>query len=437
MRRRGDRVGRAATGAVVAEAHLAGGSVFMLAISPDNRTAAASSWANEVRLVDVDTLALTRRLSGTVAHVWGVDFTGDGSRIVGRIMPSQAGITAQSAVQDLIGAWLVDSDAALRDEQVHTDAVAATAGPAPGILTIVGSDGGIVEFDARKGVSRHLCAGPLRAIRIARAADWIAVGDTDGVLHLYRMTEGGAVAAWSTRVFPASVWALAASPDGTLVVCGDKGQSLAAVSAKDGAIRWTREIPVKESLTPPNRRFVSRLIFLDGGAVVTYAARISDAPRVLFDAADGTVLEGRSIGGGAEADDAVYRRTDGFIYSIGITGKFSIGGPGELDRLQPLARNGGVLCLDAAEERLFVATRDGSVRVVGFDPPLAIARFDGPNGMPLAIAFDDASDALTAVTNRGIARTWFGAVGAPWRASALPPLGELRVLRLWDGGAGR
>jgi hypothetical protein len=40
--------------------------------------------------------------------------------------------------------------------------------------------------------------------------------------------------------------------------------------------------------------------------------------------------------------------------------------------------------------------------------------------MPIAIAFDDERDALTVVTNRGIARTWFGAPPARGAAGEIP-----------------
>jgi WD40 repeat protein len=439
---RDDRIRRydAATGAVVAESHLAGGSVFMLAISPDNRTAAASSWANEVRLIDTETLALTRRLSGTVAHVWGIDFTADGSRIVGRVLPSLEAAKLEGKILECLGAWLVGSDAAVRDDSVHADAVAATAGPEPGVFTLVGSDGAIVEYDAREGATRRLGEGPLRAIRVARAADWIAIGDADGVLHRYELRDGKATASWRSKVFPISFWALAASPDGSVIVCGDKRQSIATVSAADGEVLWTREIPAEGSETPIAARFVSRIVFLDEGRLVTYAARLSGVPRAVFRTQDGAIEPPRSIGVGVEADDAVHRARDGRIYSLGVTGPLFVDAPRAIDQPLPLARNGGVMCLDAAEDRLFVATRDGSVRVVGFDPPLAIARLDAANGMPLAIAFDDSRDALTVVSNQGIARTWFGAtVGRAQRdtASLLPAPDDERTLRLAEESGGK
>jgi len=439
---RDDRIRRydAATGAVVAESHLAGGSVFVLAISPDNRTAAASSWANEVRLIDVETLALTRRLSGTVGHVWGIDFTADGARIVGRVLPSLDAAKAGGNFLEHLGAWLVGSDAAVRDDSVHADAVAAAAGPEPGVFTLVGSDGAIVEYDAREGATRRLGEGPLRAIRVARAADWLAIGDADGVLHGYEIRDGTATASWRSKVFPISFWALAASPDGSLIVCGDKRQSIAAVSAADGGVLWTREIPAEASSTPLAARFVSRILFLDEGRLVTYAARLGGVPHAVFRTRDGAIEPARSIGVGEEADDAVHRARDGRIYSLSVTGPLFVNAPLPSAQKLPLARNGGVMCLDAAEDRLFVATRDGSVRIVGFDPPLAIARLDAANGMPLAIAFDDERDALTVVSNQGIARTWFGAtVGRAQRDTAplLPAPDDERTLRLAEESGGK
>jgi hypothetical protein len=259
----------------------------MLAIGPDNRTAAASSWSNEVRLIDTQTLALTRRLGGSKTHVWGVDFTADGSRIVGRMLP----LAGNPADGEYLGAWLVDSDAAVRDARMQRDAVAACAGPRPGLFTVVGSDGAIREFDTRDGAVRELGRGPLKAIRVARAADWITVGDEMGAVHLYRLRDGArgeptASLAWTAQVFAKSIWALAVSPDGADVVAGDKGQSIAAIAAADGAVRWRREVPVEDLPAAAGRRYISKILFLDDGhrkgELVTYAGRIASAPRAVW-----------------------------------------------------------------------------------------------------------------------------------------------------------
>jgi outer membrane protein assembly factor BamB len=425
-----------ATGVVLGETDLPGGSVFMLTISPDNRTAAASSWTNEVRLIDMDRLAITRRLGGTVTQVWGIDFTADGSRLVGRIAPSP--INPRSEVREIecIGGWLVDSESAVEDRRICGTTVAATHGPEPGCFTLVDSEGGVWEFRAREGTTRRIGTGPQQATRVARSRDWIAVGDRQGVLHFHPLKGGtidpSSTAAWKSQVFPILLAALAASSDGTRIFVGDLDRSVAAVSTKDGTVLWKRETP-EPTTSPEGRRFVSRLVFMDEGRLITYAGRLGGVPRVALRTSDGSVAPNRSIGGGVEAEDAVFRRTDGRVYALGVTGALLVGEPRMLDRSEPLALNGGVLCLDASESRMFVATRDGSMRVVGFDPAFAIARFDSPRGNPITVAFDDEGDAVTVVTNQGIARTWRGATptdslrGTP---AVVPRPDGLRVPRL-------
>jgi len=91
------------------------------------------------------------------------------------------------------------------------------------------------------------------------------------------------------------------------------------------------------------------------------------------------------------------------------------------------------MCRDKAGERFFTATRDGSTRVGGFDPVSELARLESPSGKPLAISFDDASDRLTVVTSRGIARTWSGSSGprdALLDARAVPVPASARAVRL-------
>ncbi|MCX5652853.1 MAG: serine/threonine-protein kinase [Planctomycetota bacterium] len=427
-----------ATGAVIGESYLSGGSVFSLAISPDNRTAAASSWTRQLRLIDIATLAVTRQLGGSLTHVWGIDFTADGSRVIGRIVPLELDAKPNARDVELIGAWPVRSEIAVREHEVCGHTVAATPGPDAGIFTLVGADGGMWEFDSRAGTHRRIGSGPLRGARVARSREWIAVGDMDGVLHFYRLENGLAVESWKTQVFATPLAALAASPDGSLVLVGEQNRSLAAVSAADGRIMWKSEIPFDDCSSPPGRRWVAKILFLDGGRLVTYAGRLAGVPRAVFRTRDGALEPTQSIGGGGESDDAAFRRTDGWIYSLGVTGELHIGEPMRPDRTEQFGLNGGVLCLDAAETRLFVATRDGSTRVAGFEPTMSIARLEGPAGSPIAIAFDDDRDALTVVTNRGIARTWLGAPRAdPARATPTGVAPDLRVPRLRDGLAAK
>jgi len=93
---------------------------------------------------------------------------------------------------------------------------------------------------------------------------------------------------------------------------------------------------------------------------------------------------------------------------LGITGYLNSFRDGEAPDFSAMALNGGVMCTDAAETRLFVAARDGLVRAAGFDPVTSLLRLEAPPGNPLAIAFDDEADELTVVSARGIARTWLG-----------------------------
>lgn len=124
---------------------------------------------------------------------------------------------------------------------------------------------------------------------------------------------------------------------------------------------------------------------------------------------------------------------NGEIYGLGVTGYFTEGTRPIPGAVTQFARNGGVMCRDKAGERFFTATRDGSTRVGGFDPVSELARLESPSGKPLAVSFDDASDRLTVVTSRGIARTWSGSSGprdALLDARTVPVPASARVVRL-------
>ena len=421
-----------ATGDVTASADLPGGSVFALAISPDNRTVAASSWSNQIRLIDAESLAIRQRLSGTRTHIWGIDFSADGSRVFGRVLPLAGG--GNGEFEDFIGGWPVGEEAAVSDSELGHSLEAVAVGPERSRFTAIGVDGALIELDARDGSSRQLGTLPSRCVSIARTDEWVVVGEPTGWVIGFRVTGGTAERAWRTRLFDQSVRALAASPDGTKVFAGENGHRLAALDPRDGSVLWKREIPLPTP--PPNRMMVLRMIPLDEGRAVTFAGHFTNTRRWVFSAADGGIRSDLTTGMAFECDDACFRSAVGRIYGLGITGYITISAGPDADTVEQFALNGGVLCLNRAQDNLFVATRDGAVRVAGFDPLVEIGRLDSPLGDPLAVSFDDDSDSLTVVTNRGLARTWRGSAGQSARTAA-PAVPTKRVPRLREDVSAR
>ena len=104
------------------------------------------------------------------------------------------------------------------------------------------------------------------------------------------------------------------------------------------------------------------------------------------------------------------------------------------------ALNGGVMCRNQAGDRFFTATRDGWTRVGGFDPVSELARFESPSGKPVAISFDEATDSLTVLTSRGIARTWSGSSepnDSLIDARSVPAPASVRIVRLASPSGGK
>lgn len=400
-----------ADGAILSEADLPGGSVFDLAASPDHSVFAASSWSNQVRVIDARTLAITRRLSGSGTHVWGIAFSADGTRLLGRIGPTSTSAKGDLIAIDCLGAWSMgDAPATIRQCSAGTLLQAATAGPRPGLFTAVSADGALLEIDARAGVVRTLAAAgaAANADSIARAGDAAVVGHSDGAVSLFRVDDaaGTARSVWRTRALPGRIGAIGVTPDGGMIAVGNNDHSVGVLDAADGGVRWTAEIPLPKHA--PNRRGVRRPIFLDGGRAVTFAAILAGAERIAYRTSDGAPLPERRGGDAYEWEDGFERRADGRIYMLGITGFLNSFRDGEAPEFSEMALNGGVMCTDAGETRLFVAARDGLVRAAGFDPVTPLLRLEAPPGIPLAIAFDDEADELTVVSARGIARTWLG-----------------------------
>ena len=430
-----------ANGATLAERELWGGSAFELVISPDARTIAASSWSRTVRVIDMDSLAVRDCFSGTHAHVWGIAFSPDGTRIFGRIvLPELAKPGAPKSNADCAGAWIVAGNKAIRSIDTQHRPVVATFGPVPSLFTSATDDGTIYEFDAAQGTTRAL--GVVAGLNtssviysITRSERFIAVGLTDGAVVLLEPREqddglgnerkGGAnataslVERWRVRPGVSGSVTLAFDPKGAMIACGFSGNSAAMLSVADGGVLWTAELPTGDAV--PGRMSVVKPVFEGEQDRVAFATVLSNSPFRLFRAHDGKVLNPNGNSKMAESDVGIWRAEDERFYFLGITGCIFTD-EGHIASTKNIAQDGGVLCTDRAQTRLFTATREAVTRVIAFDPLEEIMRLDSPAGRPVAIGFDDALDQLTVLTSSGVARSWLGRTIAPPTIVARPTL---------------
>ncbi len=399
------------TGATLATKDLSGGTVYDLAISPDNHTVAVSSWARTIRVVDATTLKVVNKLAGTDAPVWGIDFTRDGTRLVGRMTPRLARHGGAPAHEDYIGAWNFDEPApATVTRDLHATLRTATHGPTPGLFTAVTSANDLIEFDAGapNDAPRVHTTLSESASMVTRSNGWIIVGSTAGSVEALRFEEGATqvTSAWRVNVHPNAISGLAISPDERSIAVGDDRNHVAMLDLSNGAQRWRADIPPQHHRSW--RGGVRQPIFLDDGASIFFATCLPEAPYQIYHTMSGNLGNSRSLGsnGTLEWESGVLRKSDGRVYLIGVVGYMAALGDGAMHDFKEVAQNGGMLCSDKEQTRLFVATRDSSVCVTAFEPLDALLRLDAPPGDPLAIGFDDGRDELSVLTKRGLLRTW-------------------------------
>ncbi len=395
------------SGATALEVGLAGGSVFDLAISPDEHTIAASSWTNTVRLIDGETLQIRTRLGGTLTHVWGIAWSDDGSELFGRICVQQVNPDGSADGCDHIGVWKIAPSPSIRTVDSNHFPLCAAWDERSKRFVSADAQGVLRALDPVDGSTRvigHVDGAPRS---ITRQEQVLAVGLTDGTTAIFTGDASGSFTQRSRTesIGDEAIAAVSLTPDGSCVGVGDAERSVAIFNTSDGSLLWKTQLPI--GTVRPDRRRITKVVFLDNGARVTFGSVDTLTTRPVYRVRDGVRLQPELEHEVQEASDVI-TRADGSLCMVGVTGCLfhfpAIGEP----RLRNAARNGGVLCADEGWTRFFVAARDGSIRVFETATLGEVMRLPAPAGMPHAIAFSDERDELAVLTSRGILQVWGG-----------------------------
>ncbi len=432
-----------ADGQTLFETDIEGGAIFDLAISPDERKVAASSWTRAVRLIDPDSLAVTRELGGTSYHVWGLEFDHTSSRLYSQVQVEEVETDGTKRANIHLGAWHLEavnertgaianaiSDAiadaiadAITDIDTDHSPICATWDLQSESFTSVDDAGVIREMRPLDGSTRTIARVRSRASRIARSGDLIAVGTLDGTAELLEQDASGS---WTTRwqrpTGAESVTAIAFSPDNSCIAIGDISNHAACLDILDGRVRWNTTLPLAADRT--TRLPVSKAIFTDDGASVTFAINRYGPPRPSFRTSDGALRSTAVVHTTTQADDALLQ-PNGSISFLGITGDFWREGADGVEPLPSVARNGGVMTANEDFTRIFIGARDGTVRVIEAESAEELMRLDSPSGSPLVVDFDEVRDELRVFTSRGMMRVWHGIPNFSLPLAIHPHLTEL------------
>lgn len=429
-----------ATGETEAQRDLDGGSVFDLVIAPDNMAAAASSWANDLRIIDLRTLGLIDRFGDSATHVWNIAWGADGKSIYGRIVRRIEDPDAGAHFADFVGLSDLARRGAVRDIDFGRTLAAAACNKGYPEHVVATEDGRLSEFDPRSGSIWELGRingveppGGISALaRMRGPRDLIAAGDSMGRVWIGEVVDRRFRTVAAVGVADSPIRSLCFSPDGSLLACGTEGSTVAMIDVASAKVAWSETAATGRLIA--GRARIGRPIFLDGGRSVTFVTSLVNSPRLVFRSSDGAVIGGRGAQPSYEYSDGILRESEQAFYMLGITGGLTREnaaaheGP---DGMRTFARNGGLLASDSGFTRIFAATRDGTTRVAALDPPEEIMRLDSPTGRPLSLGLDDANDELTLVTSRGVARTWSGADARP---SPIPPRPTRFTVRPAPGG---
>lgn len=409
-------------GAVLRRAELAGGAVFELAFAHDGESVAASSWAHTIRIIDAQSLEIREFLGGTLGHVWGIDYSPDDSRVIGRVIMPLAVPRDDRAHMEWIGGYRLGQRGATRDIDLGRDVLAADPEWAQQRMWIVDGAGSLGTIDLVNGAwtSFGAVGSDVRVVR--HLGDGFLLGTNAGaVVRLERRGDGSLVERWRRQTFSSMITALDVSPDGACIACGSRERTAVCLDATTGEEQWRSALPTGKS--GPERQRVSRFVFIEAGrSVVPFSVDAGTYVPVL------SLKNGRELRRFSEESvevESVLPIDHGACVAAGVTGAFFLYEDGQPIAAMEVARNGGLLgeiAGDATEStrRILLAARDGLLRVIAlYSESFELAndksnfaedvmRLDLPTGIALAAGYNAERDEVVVLTNRGRLRAWSG-----------------------------